>query len=259
MSLLESVRSAHAGASSDEVVGIMKGEILGILKHAQQGVSAGIALSASPTVIMIVGVNGAGKTTTTAKLAAQFKAQGKRVLLVAADTFRAGAVQQLQVWGQRLDLPVVTGADNAKPSGVVFEALERRHEADVILIDTAGRLQTKKNLMDELSGVSRVIKKAIPEGPHETLLVLDGTSGQNGLSQARLFHEAVALTGLIVTKLDGTPKGGVVVAVSKELGVPIRYIGVGESVADLRPFDAEEFVDALLAGRESDGNCSPEG
>ncbi len=199
-------------------------------------------------VVLVVGVNGAGKTTSTAKLGFDCKQKGASVILAAADTFRAAAVEQLKEWGRRLSIPVISGAENAKPGTVVFEALKvaKEQDADIVLIDTAGRLHTKTNLMQELEGVYSVIRRHVPSAPHETLLVVDGSSGQNALQQAREFHAAVPLTGIIVTKLDGTPKGGVVAAIKSELGIPVRYIGVGEKAEDLRVFDAEEFVDAVV-------------
>lgn len=204
--------------------------------------------SVSPLIVMMVGVNGVGKTTTCAKLASRLSERGIKVLLVAADTFRAAAVQQLKTWGERLNIPVLSGAENAKPQAVVFDAmLEAKNTSyDVILIDTAGRLHTKANLMQELEGVRNAVQRHYPEGPQEVILVVDGSTGQNALSQAKEFNDAVNLTGLVVTKLDGTPKGGIVVAIKEELGIPVRYIGVGESHLDLRPFDAPQFVDAIF-------------
>lgn len=203
---------------------------------------------ALPYVVMIVGVNGTGKTTTAAKLAYRWKCQGKRVLLAAADTFRAAACDQLEKWGKKLDVPVVRGEEGAKPGTVAFDAMQRaqKEKYDVLVIDTAGRLQTQSNLMQELTGIKNIIKRLNDKAPHETILVLDGATGQNALSQARQFNEAVQLTGLVITKLDGTPKGGIVVAVKSELGIPIRYIGVGESKKDLKPFDSNVFVEALF-------------
>jgi fused signal recognition particle receptor len=201
-----------------------------------------------PSIVMMVGVNGVGKTTTTAKLAAQCKAQGARVLMVAADTFRAAAVEQLVTWGEKIGVPVVHGAADAKPATVVFDAMERAkwESFDVVIIDTAGRLHTKSNLMQELEGVKNVIRRHLPSAPHEVLLVLDGSTGQNALSQAREFNQALSLTGLIVTKLDGTPRGGIVIAIKAELGIPVRYIGVGEGPGDLRTFVPDDFVNALF-------------
>ncbi len=200
-------------------------------------------------IVLVVGVNGVGKTTTVAKLASQWKDAGKRVLLVAADTFRAAAVDQLAEWGMRLDVPVVSGADEAKPASVVFDGMKRAQEEefDVVIIDTAGRLHNKANLMQELEGVKNSIARHQPTAPHETILVVDGTSGQNALQQAKEFNEAVPLTGVIVTKLDGSPKGGVVVAIKQEIGVPVRYIGVGEAPKDLKAFVARDFAEALFS------------
>lgn len=202
----------------------------------------------SPFVILMVGVNGAGKTTTIGKLAKQFQQQGKKVMLAAGDTFRAAAVEQLQVWGERNGIPVIaqhTGADSAS---VVFDALQaaKARGIDVLIADTAGRLHTQSNLMDELKKVKRVLQKLCPAAPHETMLILDASIGQNALVQARQFHEAVAVTGITMTKLDGTAKGGILFAIANELGIPFRFIGIGEGIEDLRPFDAEQFVGALF-------------
>lgn len=200
-----------------------------------------------PFVLLVIGVNGAGKTTTIGKLAAQLTEQGRKVILAAGDTFRAAAVEQLEVWGQRAKVPVVRGKEGADPSSVIFEAIKRaQHEQlDVVIADTAGRLHVKEQLMAELQKVRRVIKKADPSAPHETWLVLDSTNGQNALAQAVTFKEAMEITGIILTKLDGTAKGGVILGIAHELGVPVRYIGVGEKIQDLRAFDAEDFVDVL--------------
>lgn len=202
----------------------------------------------SPFVILMVGVNGAGKTTTIGKLAKQFQQEGKKVMLAAGDTFRAAAVEQLHVWGERNDISVIaqhTGADSAS---VVFDALQaaKARKMDVLIADTAGRLHTQGNLMDELKKVKRVLQKLCPEAPHETMLILDASIGQNALVQARQFHEAVELTGITMTKLDGTAKGGILFAIANELEIPFRYIGIGEGIEDLRPFDAEQFVGALF-------------
>jgi len=199
-------------------------------------------------VIMLVGVNGNGKTTTAGKLAAQYKAQGLKVMLCAADTFRAAAVEQLQVWGERSGLPVVTGAFQSDPASVAFKALERAKAEgiDVLLIDTAGRLQNKSNLMAELQKIASVLKKIDVAAPHHVIQVLDATTGQNALSQVQAFKEMVAVTGLIVTKLDGTAKGGIVVALTKQSKLPIHYIGIGEGIDDLSPFDAGDFARNLL-------------
>jgi fused signal recognition particle receptor len=208
----------------------------------------GIALSAKPTVVMVVGVNGAGKTTTIGKLATRLVAQNKKVVLAAGDTFRAAAVQQLVVWGKRAGCEVVTGAESSNAGAVIFDAIQRAKEigADVVLADTAGRLHTKTNLMDELKKIAKTMGKALDGAPHETLLVLDATNGQNATQQAALFKEALPLSGIVLTKLDGTAKGGVILGICAEHDVPVRYVGVGERPEDLRDFDADEFVEALL-------------
>ncbi|HMU38796.1 MAG TPA: signal recognition particle-docking protein FtsY [Pseudomonadota bacterium] len=204
----------------------------------------------SPFVLLVIGVNGVGKTTTIGKLAAQQTALGRKVLLAAGDTFRAAAVEQLEIWGQRANVPVVRGhggKNGADPSSVIFEAIQRaqKEHFDVVIADTAGRLHVKEQLMAELQKIRRVIKKADPTAPHETWLVLDSTQGQNAIAQARTFKEMMEITGIVLTKLDGTAKGGVILGITYELTVPIRYIGVGEKIGDLRAFDAEEFVDVL--------------
>jgi fused signal recognition particle receptor len=205
-----------------------------------------------PFVILMVGVNGSGKTTTIGKLARRFKEQGLKVMLAAGDTFRAAAVEQLQVWGQRNDVPVIAQQAGADPAAVMFDALEaaRARGVDVLIGDTAGRLHTQDNLMEELKKIKRVLGKIDPDAPHETLIVLDASLGQNALVQASRFHEAVGLTGIVMTKLDGTAKGGVLLAVAEKLGVPIRFIGIGEAAEDLDAFQAEPFVDALLGADE---------
>ena len=202
-----------------------------------------------PFVILMVGVNGAGKTTTVGKLAQQFKSQGHRVMLAAGDTFRAAAVEQLQSWGARLDIPVIKQGQGADSASVIFDALKsaQARDIDVLIADTAGRLHTQNNLMDELEKIKRVMAKLDPSAPHETMLVLDAGTGQNALSQATNFKQAIGVTGITLTKLDGTAKGGMIFSVSEQLQLPIRYIGVGESVEDLRVFDDREFVDALLS------------
>lgn len=201
-----------------------------------------------PCVIMLVGVNGVGKTTTIGKLAAQFVADGKRVVIGAGDTFRAAAAEQLQIWGERAGAEVIRHAEGADPGAVAFDAARAAvaRGADVLLLDTAGRLHTKVNLMEELKKMRRVLAREIPEAPHETWLVLDATTGQNALAQARTFRAAVDATGIVLTKLDGTAKGGIVVAISAELGIKVRFVGVGEGVTDLRPFNAAEFAAGLF-------------
>ncbi len=200
-------------------------------------------------VILIAGINGVGKTTTTAKLAHLFGTLGKKCMLVAGDTFRAGATEQLGVWGERLGIPVVIGSEGQDPASVAFEGLKQAREKkiDLLLVDTAGRLHTKLNLMEEMKKISRVISKNCPGAPHETLLVVDATTGQNAIQQARVFHEAVGLTGMVMTKLDGTPKGGSLLAIHREMKIPVRFIGVGESLEDLRNFHPQEFTEALFA------------
>ncbi len=201
-----------------------------------------------PFVILMVGVNGVGKTTTIGKLAKRLQAQGKSVMLAAGDTFRAAAVEQLQVWGERNDVTVITQGSGADSAAVIFDALQsaRARGIDVLIADTAGRLHTQTNLMEELKKIKRVIAKLDADAPHEVMLIVDAGTGQNALNQAVQFHEAMGLTGITLTKLDGTAKGGIIFAIAKRLGVPIRFIGVGEAIEDLREFDAGEFVDALL-------------
>jgi fused signal recognition particle receptor len=204
--------------------------------------------SRKPFVLLVIGVNGVGKTTTIGKLASRFSASGSKVLLAAADTFRAAAAEQLIAWGSRSGVDVIRHKEGADPSAVVFDACKAAvaREVDILIVDTAGRLHTKVNLMEEMKKIRRVIDREIPGAPHETLLVLDAATGQNALSQTRLFKEAAGVTGLALTKLDGTAKGGIVVAVSHEFALPVRYIGVGESIEDLRDFDPQEFTDALF-------------
>ena len=202
------------------------------------------------TVMLFVGVNGVGKTTSIGKLAYKYKNEGKKVMLVAADTFRAGAVAQLAEWGRRVDVPVVTGPEKADPASVIFDGMERAvaENVDVLLIDTAGRLQNKDNLMAELEKIGRIIKRVVPDAPHETLLALDASTGQNALSQAKEFSKITPLTGLILTKIDGTAKGGVVLAIRQELDIPVKFIGFGEKIDDIGEFDSEDFIRGLLEG-----------
>ncbi|MEE4314292.1 MAG: signal recognition particle-docking protein FtsY [Desulfofustis sp.] len=211
-----------------------------------------------PFVIMVVGVNGVGKTTTIGKIGAKFHAAGRSVLLVAADTFRAAAISQLKIWGERNGARVIAQHEGADPSSVVFDAMAMAvsKDYDVVLIDTAGRLHTRANLMEELKKIKRVITKQLPDAPHEVLLVIDATTGQNGISQATLFNEAIGVTGIALTKLDGTAKGGIVANITRELQLPIRFIGVGEKIDDLRDFDADEFIEALFATESDDDHPS---
>ena len=207
-----------------------------------------LALDARPSVLLMLGVNGSGKTTTCAKLATALKADGRHVVLAAADTFRAAAIEQLETWGRRIDVEVVRQAAGSDPAAVVFDALKAAmaRSADVLIIDTAGRLHTKSNLMEELAKLKRVIQRQAPGAPHESLMVLDAPTGQNGFAQAKMFHETIGLSGVVLTKLDGTAKGGIVVRIVRELKLPVPLIGVGEKIDDLQPFDPVRFVDALV-------------
>jgi fused signal recognition particle receptor len=204
--------------------------------------------AARPFIIMVIGVNGTGKTTTIGKMAHKFKDQGKDVLLVAADTFRAAAIEQLEIWGERVGCEVVKQKSGSDPSAVVFDGLKaaKSRGSDVLLVDTAGRLHTKVNLMEELKKVKRIIEREFPGAPHEVLLVLDATTGQNAIAQAKMFNQTLGVTGIALTKLDGTAKGGILIAISEELKIPLRYIGIGEKVDDLREFNAQDFVEALF-------------
>ncbi len=223
----------------------LKEELITRLSHERQPLDTS---RAAPFVILVIGVNGVGKTTTIGKLACKFRAEGKSVILAAGDTFRAAASEQLVIWGERVGVDVIRGKDGSDPSAVVFDACKAAvaRKSDILLVDTAGRLHTKINLMEELKKIRRIINREIPGAPHETMLILDAATGQNAVNQARIFKEAAEVTGIVLTKLDGTAKGGVVVAIRREFDIPIRYIGIGESVEDLRPFDAVEFVEALF-------------
>ena len=203
-----------------------------------------------PTVLLVVGVNGVGKTTTIAKLAYRYKEQGKKILLAACDTFRAGAAEQLQVWADRLDLTLVKGPYNSDPSSVAYDAMSKaiKEDYDLVIVDVAGRLQNKQHLMDELSKLKRVIAKVIPEAPHETFLIIDATTGQNGVVQAKAFAEITDLTGVVITKMDGTSKGGIILAIREELHTPVRFIGLGEKFEDLKEFDLESYIYGLCEG-----------
>ena len=251
--LIESTRSKASamGASAvSEVMDILKGEIVdalslpGIVEPGEPPAGEG-----TPRVVLTVGVNGVGKTTSIAKLAHYYGEQGYKTLLAASDTFRAGAIDQLQTWGERLGVDVIAHGPGGDAAAIAYDALEaaRARRADVVLVDTAGRLHTQLNLMEEMKKIARVLARLDPDAPHETLLVLDATTGQNGLAQARSFTEAVGCTGVVLAKLDGTARGGVVIAIVRELGVPVRYIGTGEGVEDLAPFYAGEFVEELFS------------
>ena len=241
----ELVRRLEARGAIDDL-----GEALAEEIEQLFGEPATLAVAARPSVILVVGVNGTGKTTTIGKLAQKLREHGRSVLLGAGDTFRAAAEEQLEIWAERAGADLIGAPQGGDPAAVAFDAVEagRARGKDVVIIDTAGRLHTQANLMEELAKVRRVIEGRIDEAPHETLLVVDATTGQNGLQQARLFGEAAGVTGVVVTKLDGTAKGGVAVAIAYELGLPVKLIGVGESLDDLRPFDARDFARALFAG-----------
>ena len=234
----------HELANSQAVWDALRAEAMRILGIGGGRIDAG----RHPTVVFMVGVNGVGKTTTIGKIATKLKSEGKSVLLAAGDTFRAAAVQQLEVWGKRVGCEVVKGKEGADPGAVIFDAIQKAKQTgvDVVLADTAGRLQTKTPLMDELKKIARTMQKAADGAPHETLLVLDATNGQNATSQAKMFQDAIPLTGIVLTKLDGTAKGGVILGICDELKIPVRYVGLGERADDLREFAAEEFVEALF-------------
>jgi len=230
----------------EELKRLLKEELLAILNSANSRPVSNV--DGTPEVILVVGVNGTGKTTTIGKLAQVFRSQGKNVLLCAADTFRAAAIEQLEIWGQRTGTEVIKTKAGGDPAAVLFDALQAAvaRKTDYVVVDTAGRLHTKTSLMAELEKMSRTAQRIIPGAPHETLLVMDATTGQNGLQQARLFTQSAGVTGIVLTKLDGTAKGGVVVAICRELGLPVRYVGVGEKASDLLPFDPKVFVDSLF-------------
>jgi fused signal recognition particle receptor len=256
--LIERVREGLAKgelSNAEKVWDALRSEAIRILDV--DGRRGGIAVRTKPTVVLLVGVNGAGKTTTIGKLATKLRAGGHDVVLAAGDTFRAAAVQQLVVWGERVGCKVVKGKDGADPGSVLFDAIKQAQEsgADVVLADTAGRLHTKANLMTEMKKIAKTAEKALPDAPHEILLVVDATTGQNALAQAKEFKETLPLTGIVLTKLDGTAKGGFVIGVAHALSLPVRFVGLGERAEDLREFSAEPFVEALL-GREAGGNGS---
>ncbi|MBR1732393.1 MAG: signal recognition particle-docking protein FtsY [Alloprevotella sp.] len=256
---VEIIRRIEERVARDKYVGtselnrLLKEEIEGLLTESGNSDGEGFSLperqGTAPYVIMVVGVNGVGKTTTIGKLAWQFKQAGKKVYLGAADTFRAAAVEQLCIWGERVDVPVVKQQMGSDPASVAYDTLSSAvaNGADIVLIDTAGRLHNKVGLMNELTKIKNVMKKVVPEAPHEILLVLDGSTGQNAFEQAKQFIKATDVTALAVTKLDGTAKGGVVLGISHQLGVPVKYIGLGEQMTDLQPFDRKAFVESLFA------------
>jgi len=253
--IVEEVRGKLRGrvVTTDQVVGMWKAKLKTLMAQENEPIRRA---RSGPTVILVCGVNGSGKTTSIAKLAHYFRVAGDRVVLGAADTFRAAAVEQLAIWADRLGADIVTGEPGAHPASVAYRAVEQAiaHQADVCIVDTAGRLQTQKNLMAELTKIEGALRKQIPEAPHEVLLVLDATTGQNGIVQASKFTEAVACTGIVLAKLDGSAKGGVVVAIRQQVGLPVKFVGVGESPQDLVRFSADAFVDALF-----DDMLEPEG
>lgn len=237
---------------SEKLMGLLRDDSSNELRENPDGI----------TVILFVGVNGVGKTTTIGKLAHRYKQEGKKVLLAAGDTFRAGAIEQLEVWGERVGVEVIKQQPGSDPAAVMFDAVQaaKQRQADILICDTAGRLQNKTNLMEELNKIFRVIQREIPSAPHEVLMVLDATTGQNALSQAKLFGEKSGVTGLVLTKLDGTAKGGIVIAIRQELNLPVKLVGLGEKMGDLQTFDSEQFVHALFAGliKEEENAAEPE-
>jgi fused signal recognition particle receptor len=246
--ILETIRQRvdrKLTSDAGEIRSLIREQLLDILRASERPIHV---VAEPPAVVMVVGVNGAGKTTTIGKLANRFLGEGRKVLLCAADTFRAAAIEQLEVWAQRANVDVIRQKTGADPSAVVFDALQaaKARGVDYVIVDTAGRLHTKDNLMAELEKMRRTCQRVIPGSPHEVWLVLDATTGQNGLEQARKFTESSGVTGIVLTKLDGTAKGGVVVAIARELNLPIRFIGVGEKIDDLLPFEPEKFVESLF-------------
>lgn len=238
----------EAGDLAPQVLRFLKAKVSALLAGLPHGMQDLTAPDGGPAVMMVVGVNGTGKTTNIAKLANIYKARGRKVILAAGDTYRAAGADQLAIWGERIDVPVVVGAPNADPASVIFDAAKRARDEgfDLLIVDTAGRLHTNVNLVDELKKIARVIGKAVPGAPHEVLLMLDATMGQNAVHQADIFRQAVNVTGIALSKLDGTAKGGVVLSIARDMGLPIRFVGVGEAVDDLKSFDADDFADELF-------------
>ena len=246
--ILDAIRQRverHQLNDAIQIKALIRERLLEILEASQR---APARVAEPPAVVLVIGVNGAGKTTTIGKLAKRYQLEERSVLLCAADTFRAAAIEQLEIWGERTNSPVIRQGPGSDPSAVLFDSLNaaRARKSDYVLVDTAGRLQTKEYLMAELQKMTRTAKKVIPDAPHEVLLVIDATTGQNGLEQARKFTENSGVTGIVLTKLDGTAKGGIVIAIARELNLPIRYIGIGEKAEDLLPFDPEKFIDSLF-------------
>jgi len=247
---IESILSKKSLTDPSEIKSSLKDEILQILKNAEGDVTK---INHKPTVMMVAGVNGVGKTTTIGKLANKFIDDGYKVMVAAGDTFRAAAIEQLEIWSNRVGSDFIKGSPGADPSAVAFDALSasKARNIDLLIIDTAGRLHTKTNLMDELIKIKRILDREMQDSPHEVLMVLDATTGQNAIQQAKTFNEAIDITGIVLTKLDGTAKGGVIIAIADELNIPVKYIGIGESLDDLREFNAEEFVEALFLGSDA--------
>ena len=248
--VMESVEELKARCKAEKIKDVngARACMRTILAEQLSAVSGELALNTKPSVVLFIGVNGVGKTTTIGKIAYLMKKQGKKVLLAAGDTFRAAAADQLTIWSQRAGVEIIKQHEGADPAAVVFDSISaaQARGSDVILVDTAGRLHNKQNLMNELNKISRVIDRELPDASRETLLVLDATTGQNGLIQAKQFKESAGLTGIVLTKLDGTAKGGIVIAIAKELGLPVKFVGLGEGMEDLQPFDAQNYVEALL-------------
>lgn len=251
MSLMEDIRKGIKKKEINSPADLKPFLAKRISEILTEGVDESKVSEFPPTVIVVVGVNGVGKTTTIGKLGNYYKEQGKNVMLAAADTFRAAAIDQLEIWGERIKADVIKHTEGSDPAAVAFDAVKaaKARKVDILIIDTAGRLHTKSNLMEELKKISRVIQREIPEAPHETLLVLDATTGQNAINQADIFSKAAPVTGVVLTKLDGTAKGGVVIGIKSELKMPVKWIGVGEGVNDLRPFVAEDFAKALFSDK----------
>ncbi len=242
--IVDDLRERLVGKDPEKLRELLRESVYNILKEVERPLD----INRSPFIIMVLGVNGVGKTTTIGKLAARYKADGKKVLLAAGDTFRAAAAEQLELWGERVGCDVIRQAEGSDPGAVAFDAMKAAvgRWSNIVLLDTAGRLHTKVNLMEELKKVARIVEREFEGAPHERLLVLDASTGQNAINQARLFNEAIGLTGLVITKLDGTAKGGIIIPIAREFKIPIRYIGVGEGAEDLRDFNARDFADALI-------------
>ena len=242
--IIDSIKDGLKGYNADELKTCLREAIFNVLKDCQKP----LEINTKPFIIMVLGVNGVGKTTTIGKLAARFASEGKKVLLGAGDTFRAAAIEQLEIWARRTGCDIIKQEQGGDPAAVAFDAVKAAvaRDVDIVILDTAGRLHTKVNLMEELKKVKRIIAREIPGAPHEALLVLDASTGQNAVNQARMFNETAGVTGIVLTKLDGTAKGGIIVAIANELKIPIRFIGIGEGVEDLRVFTAREFVEAMI-------------